>query len=268
MRRLHQKGISLVAAVMLIVFASVAVLGIVVFIAQRFKQYDAEEVFLKAIYLAQAGINQSVYYYRFNDIAANGYFPLGKTNIDANNFFVIGPKAGETHDAYLLMVNRATTTLTIGSGNRNVANWQLQNATDSRTITIDKINVTWNNSRNLTRIVLDGTIVWTGTLAPPGGTVTLSPKFTLNTTPTLYTNNYFRFNNSMNIATVNANFFMLDGSSTGSMQIYPALNYNTFTVESTGKTAGSNIFRTIVATYNANTGKIIDWDEINTEITP
>lgn len=266
MYRLNQKGIALVAAVMLIVFASVAVLGIVVFIAQRLKQHSVEEVFLKAIYLAQAGMNQAVYDYRFHDIAASGYFSLGKTNIDANNFFVIGPRAGEGHNAYLLMVNRNTSRLT--NANRRVANWRLQNATNSRSITINRINVTWDNSRNLTRIVLNGGTKWRGTLAPPGGAVTLTTPFILDTAPTLYTNNYFGFSNSMRRATVNANFFMTDNSSTGSMQIYPAVNYNNFTVESTGKTASSNIFRTVVAAYNANTGRVVDLDEINTEITP
>lgn len=266
MRLPSRRGIALVASVMLIVFASVAVLGVVVFISQRLKQYNTEETFLKSIYLAGAGINNALYFFRFNDIAANGYFSLGQTNINVSNFFVLGPKASEGHNAYLLMVNRNTTTLTNSS--RRVNTWRLQNATNSRGITINRINVTWNNSRNLTSIILNGVTRWTGTLASPGGTVTLTSSFTLNTVPTLYTNNYFGFNNSMNGAVVNANFFISDNSSTGVMQIYPAQNSNNFTVESTGKTSGANIFRTIVATYNANTAKVVDMDEINAEITP
>jgi hypothetical protein len=264
-----RSGIALIASVMLIVFATIAVLGVVAFITQRLRQQPIEEFFLKTIYLAQAGVNNAVYYFRYHDTSTNGYFSLGQTNIDASNFFVTGPKAGEGKDVCLLMVNRNTTTL--ASSNRNIANWQLQNATNSRTVAIDKIIVSWNNSRTLQQIWLSGSQVWPaggGSGSGSSGQTQDINNFTLDKVPSLYTNNYFRFSNSMSGATVSANFIMTDGSSTGTIQIYPVQNYNNFTVESTGKTVGSNIFRTIIATYNANTAKIVDIDESNTEITP
>jgi hypothetical protein len=226
-------------------------------------------LFVKTIYLAQAGVNNAVYYFRYRDLTTNGYFSLGQTNVNIGNFFVIGPKAGEGKDAYLLMVNRNTTTL--ASSSRNVANWQLQNATNSRTVAVDKIVVTWNNTRTLQQIWLNGAQVWPiggGTGSGSSGLTQDINNFTLDAIPTLSTNNYFRFSNNMSGATVSANFIMTDGSSTGAIQVYPAQNYNNFTVESTGKTTGSNIFRTMIATYNANTAKIVDIDESNAEITP
>ena len=66
MRFLHRKGIALAAAVMLMVFASIAVWGTVAFITQRLNQQPPEQAFLKTIYLAHAGIHNAIYYFRFH----------------------------------------------------------------------------------------------------------------------------------------------------------------------------------------------------------
>ena len=133
----RHKGIALVAAVMLMVFATIAVLGVVTFIAQRLRQQPMEETFLKAIYLAQAGVHDAIYDFRNHDLAANGYCTLGQTNIDANNYFVLSATA-----ANLLMVNTSASTLT--NGNARVGGWTIQNATNSNTIIIATMTVSWS----------------------------------------------------------------------------------------------------------------------------
>ena len=70
---------------------------------------------------------------------------------------------------------------------------------------------------------------------------------------------------------------MSDGSSK-KVRIYPASNSCQFSICSTGKVAGSNIYRTIKVTYdltntatpaasNLTTAKVVNVQEINAEVT-
>lgn len=155
-RLLKKNGFILVASVILIVFAAIVIIGTTIFIVQRLSQNQAYQVKSKAIYLAQAGIQNAIYWYRYRDISANGYFSLGRTNLDANNFFVLGANAAE-----LLMVNTGSsylypTTGASGSRYRYLYGLTIQNATNSKTITIASMVVTWNNSYRLLTIRING----------------------------------------------------------------------------------------------------------------
>lgn len=254
---LNNKGLTLATSIILIVFASTAVLSVTTFIIQRLSQTEAKRARTKTIYLAQAGINNAIYFYRFRDIPANGYFSLGQTNVDAGSYFVLGATPAD-----LLMVNTATAVLTNNSSRlRNVT---IQNATNSNTIVIDRMIVSWQgvpSTRRLTRMNINGRTLWTGTAASPAN-ANLSPNFTLNTTPSSYPITELRFNGNMTGATISARFIMTDGSLTNTIQVYPAsLNFN-FTVKAAGKTTGSAIYRTIRADYNALTNKIFNYYEI------
>ena len=249
------------AAVMLIVFVSIAVLGVTTFIVQRFKQYNAEGINTSCIYLAQAGVQNALYFYRFRDLTANGYFTLGQTNIDSNNFFVLGGT-----DADMLMVNTSTSALG-GTKNRDLLNLRMQNATGSRAITIDRMVVTWNNKSKLQGIGINGSTSWAGNLSSPANTNITD--FTLNTTPTIYNINFLRFNGDMTGATISIQFIMTDDvGSSRSLTVFPASNNYNFTLQATGKTAGADIYRSISADYNALTAKIINYREVNNEIKP
>jgi len=251
--------LALITAVMLIVFASVAVLGVTVFIVQRLSQSHTTRTLTSCIYLAQAGIHQAIYWFRFNDLTANGHFSLGQASIDAQNFFVLGGTAAD-----FLMVNTANSSLG-GGPNRDLDNLSLQNATDSRTITIDRMIVTWNRPRALKIIRINNNNVWSGTASSPAD-VNIS-NFTLNTVPAIYAIDYLRFNGSMAGSTIGIQFIMTDGSAK-TLTVYPASNNYRFTVKSTGQTADSNIYRTIQAEYNVNTGKVTGYNEINAKIAP
>jgi hypothetical protein len=230
------------------------------FIIQRFSQNQAYQIKAKCIYLAQAGLAQAVYFFRLHDRTANGYFTLGQTPIDTRNFFVLGATS-----ANLLMVNTSASTLT--NGNARVGGWTMQNATNSNTITIATMTVSWSgvSGRTLSSIYLNNTSVWSGS-GTSGSTFNITD-FRLNTTPTIYSNNTLRFSGSMAGATVNVTFNMTDGSSRA-LTIYPASQKYSFTIKSTGKTTNSNIYRTIEADYNALTVRITRYDEINTQVTP
>jgi len=243
----------------MVVFASIAVLGITSFIVQRLKQNFTEELYLKCVYLAQAGIHNAVYFYRFRDISGNGYFSLGQTNIDASNFFVVGGTAAD-----MLMVDTRTTYVG-GTSNRDLLNLKLQNATNSKTITIDRMVVTWNNSKNIRIIRINGADRWTGNLSSPAD-CNLPVNFSLSNTSTVNIN-YIRFSGDMRNSLISIQFVMTDGSSK-TVSVLPNSQQYNFTAKATGKTSGSNLFRTIKAEYNAATQKIVDYKEINVEVTP
>ena len=265
-----KRGMTLVASIMLIVFVSIAVLGVTTFIIQRLSQNETNLIKTASINLAQAGIHQALYDYRFHDIGLpNGYFTLGQTNIPGTNYyFVIG---GTPVD--LLMVNTSASIFTGGDTLNNVI---LQNATNSQPIILDRMVVSWNVTtplRRLRRIRVNlppppgtWTTVWTGNALSPVNAnitnVTLSNITPINTYPIRLI-----FNSSGGINDVDINFVMI-GLSQKSVDVYVASPQFNFTVKATGKTTSSNIYRTIQAEYNAATSRIIDYEEISTQIVP
>lgn len=244
---------------MLIIFASIAVLGVTVFISEMLSRSSVIRTQSKCIYLAQAGIHNALFWFKEHDRTANGYFTLGRTNVDSQNFFVLGATAAD-----LLMVNTSNSSIG-GTGRRDLLGLRIQNATNSNTITIDRMIITWNNSRILNQILINGSTVFSGNLTSPANANITN--FTLNTTPTIYNINRVRFSGDMRGTTISIEFVMTD-SSTRTLTVFPASNNYNFTLKSTGKTTSSNIYRTIKADYNALTSKIIDYDESNTQITP
>ena len=236
-------------------FVSIAVVGVTVFIIQRLTHTQTLRIRERTIHLAHAGLNHALYFFRFRDLTANGYFSLGQTNIDVNNFFVLTATPSD-----LLMVD--TSTAALSPNGRELQNLRIQNATNSQTITIDRMIVSWVGvpaNRRLNRIQINGQTVWTGNLATPADADITN--FTLNTVPTIYPINHLRFNQSMAGATITVQFVMTDGS-TRTLTAFPASNNYNFTVDSRGETVGSAIQRTLRADYNANTGRVINYSEL------
>ena len=254
--RLNNKGLTLATSIILLVFASTAVLSVTTFIIQRLLQAEAKHAGTKAIYLAQAGINNAMYSYR----SANGYFSLGQTNVDANNYFVLGATPAE-----LLMVNTATAALT--SSSTRLSNVTIRNAADSP-ITISSMVVSWPaNGRKLKEIWIDGRRLFRsgGGVAPPAN-ANLSPDFALPaSSAATYSIDYLLFNGSMaGVAYIDVQFVMTDGSNK-TVRLYQdgvTLNNFNFTVKALGNTTGSTVPRTIRADYNALTNKIFNYYEI------
>ena len=149
---LCSQGMALVAMVMLIVFVSIAVLGVSTFIIEGLRHAEGRRQNVAAAFLAQAGIHQSLYYYRYRDQRGNGYFTKGQTNIDAQNFFKVDATAADT-----LMVRTNVATLSNVSGvPRDLTGLRIQNATNSNTNTIDRLVVTWDNASLLHRSTSPG----------------------------------------------------------------------------------------------------------------
>ncbi|MBI5415975.1 MAG: hypothetical protein HZA29_04085 [Candidatus Omnitrophica bacterium] len=101
----HKRGLVLLASIILLVFASIAVLSVTTFIVQRFSEGRAQQRSLQSVYLAQAGINQAIYSYRTT--GANAYFTPGQTTLpgDPGSSFILGGTASAGFDADFLMVD-------------------------------------------------------------------------------------------------------------------------------------------------------------------
>lgn len=267
-----RKGLALIAAIMLIVFVSIAVLGLSVFIVRWFSQLNANQINSKCLYLAQAGIHDAIYKVRstyLNPSTTYGSYTTGLTTVDTNATYRRGGTAAD-----FLMVNTAGASW--NSSTYILSGINVQKAISSATpvVTIASVNICWTKSsataRNINRVTIGGT-TWTYTIASatcPGniidGTdVVLSTSFVPLT---------IRWANSITLTNVTVQFNMTDGS-TKTAVLWPASNNCFFTIKSTGKVSGSNIYRTIQANYNlmpttyATTSRIDDIDEINTEIT-
>lgn len=251
---LDRKGITLFAVLMLVIFASFAVLGVTTFIIQMLSRSSFIRTQTQCIYLAQAGIHNAIYFFRFHGLTGNGYFTLGQTNIDSNNFFVVGADAGG-----LLIVDASNARL--GNGRADLLGLTIQNATNSQAITIDRMIVTFSGGRRLNQIRINGSIVFNrsgGVRSPANADIanyTLKPSARYNI-------NFLHFNGNMAGSTISIQFVMTDGS-TKTVAVYPAsTSSNVVTMKSAGKTARSNIYRTIQADYNPLTGAITGYKEI------
>lgn len=258
----QRKGIALVASVMLIVFASVAVLGIVVFIAQRLQQHGTEETFLKCIYLAQAGLNYAVYQYRQNGINFSG-----TVNVDADKYFVVST-TGSGGEGESLIVDARSADL--ANSNKDIVNDTITNSSDSA-VTINQITINWEKKgKILTEVVINAVPVWAGSIATPPAVLPISD-FTIPASTT-YPITRVRFDSSVKgDKGVTISFRFIDDTITIPCTIYPAQGSTcqgsgNLTIKSMGKTSGSGIYRTIQANYNIGLGSVTDCSEIDESV--
>jgi hypothetical protein len=273
----QEKGLALIAAVMLIVFVSIAVLGLTVFIVQWFSQINSEQLSLKCLYLAQAGIHDAIYEVRstYDPNDTNGYFTLGQVTVDPGETYRRGGTAAD-----LLMVDTSDTS----QGSKDLDGLKIQKATSSASpvVSIDRMIVSWTMSDGgghghhhdeptLQSIRIAGSNRWTGNLDSPAD-ADLPNNYTLTNTETIPVNR-LRFSDDMdNLISMSVEFVMTDGSRK-TVDVYPDSNNCVFTIKSTGKVSGSSIYRTIAADYNlrpdsySTASRIDNIYEINTEIT-
>lgn len=173
-----------------------------------------------------------------------------------------------------LMVN--TVTSTISTATITGARYQKATSSASPVVTIDKMKIEWVKTatpRYFRQIALNGVTVFTSAANNVSGFVADITNTTYSTTSFSTLANNIVFSGAMTGLTwLDVTYTMTDGS-TKKVRLYPASNSCKFSISSTGKVAGSNIYRTIKATYDlmpttyATTSKIVDIDEINTEIT-
>lgn len=258
---------ALIASILLIIFISIAVLGVTVFIVQWMSQLRTQCLRTKCFYLAQAGIQDAIYEVRstYNPTTTYGYYSLGLNTVDTGETFRRGGLAAD-----LLMVDTSGANL---SG-RDLLGLKIQKATNSATpaVTIASMVITWTKTgttRTLSSIRIGGTQRWSGSASSPVNVNITDVALTTTNTMAI---DRLRFSGTINLTSLSIQFVMTDGSSK-MVTCYPATNNCAFTIKSTGKVSGSNIYRTLQFVYNltptsyATTSRIDDYDEINTEIT-
>ncbi len=131
-----------------------------------------------------------------------------------------------------------------------------------RTLTITQMAVVWTTAgRNLTQIVINGNTVWSGSAAS-GQTVNINDVSGID--PAGATTNYLLFDADMQTGalTLTATYYLSDNS-TRMVTLWPSSDNFRFTIKASGKRAGSALYKTIQAEYNANTGKVVDFREIS-----
>jgi len=134
-----------------------------------------------------------------------------KTELSA---YLTNWKIVQATEADYLTIDATAATLT--NGNRRLKGITLLNTSPTTAITIDKITLTWNNSRLIQTAILGTTTVWsrTGPGTPsgrqPSATVLDIQDYQL--APTVLSTSEFRFNNNMNGAVFSITVTMLDGS--------------------------------------------------------
>jgi hypothetical protein len=253
---LNKRGITLIASIMLIVFASIAVLGVTTFILERFRQYNVDRVGAKCIYLAQAGLHYALYQY-----LVSGSLASGQVNIDSANFFVLNVTTGA---AGSLRVDARASSIG-GSSNRDLLGVTISN-TSASAITIDQVIVSWNlSSKTLQQIVINGSTRWSGSASSSPVTANITD-FALNPGVN-YPLTRIRWNSSMLGATITLQFIMSDGSKGTACAAFPrpastCQQSTSLIIKSMGKTSGSNIYRTVQAIYDTVTSKVTKYYEI------
>lgn len=248
---------------MLIVFASIVVLGVSSFIVAQVSHQEANSTKEKCLHLALAGLNYALYQYR-----QSGALASGQVNIDANNYFVLNTTGGGGAASSLII--NATASSVGGPSNRDLLNVTLKNSSLTQSIIIDRAIVTWNLAvRRMQQIVIAGSTRWSGSVASPANVDITN--FTLNPNTT-YALTRIRWNASMNGRTITLQFVMSDGSITSVCTVLPTpaaacqTGGGVLTVRSMGKTSGSNIYRTIQASYDNSTGKVTSYNETNVSV--
>jgi len=258
----RRKGLILIAVIMLIVFVSITVLGLSTFIVGWYGQINSAERQERCIYNAAAGVNYALYRYRHDTALTNGTF-----SIDADNNFTVSTvtSGGSGGDAGELVVD--ATDAHLGNNNRRLLGVTIRNSSDS-SITITRMTVTWSiSNRRMTQIKINNSTVWSGSASSSPADVNINnTTIPANTTRSI---NLIQFNSSMINAVITLSFEMTDDTTTTACTAWPAQGSVCaqetagLTITSMGKTAGSNQYRSVQATYNIDTGNISDYDEVS-----
>jgi len=259
---MNRKGMALVAIIILVIFVGLAVGGVTTFIAQRLIQVDTQQRDMRCRYNAQAGLHYALYQYR------NTGTPFsGTVTIDSNNSARVSTAGGGGAGAASGLVIDARTS-SLASGNRNLVGITLSNSSASA-ITIDRMIITWTGNRTLQNIVINGITVWSGNIATSPANVNIA-NFTLSA-GTSYPLTRIRWSGSMNGRTMTLQCVMTDATTTSVCTVYPppasvCQTSSSLTIQSTGRTAGSGMYRTVQAAYNTSTGNVSDYEEITTAV--
>jgi len=255
---MRKNGLALIAVIILIVFVAIAIVGVTSFTVQRLVGYNIEQRLSRCIYNAYAGLHYAIYQYRNSST-----FFSGTVNIDADNNFTVSTVQGGAG-----LVIDATASDVAGQGKRYLLGVILKNTSLTDAVTIDRMIVTWTNSRNLTQIVIAGSTVFSGSASPSPQNINITD-YTINANTSVALTHILWSGNMQN-TTITLQCVMTDGSTTAVCTVYPSpaqpCGSGGLTIRSMGKTAGSDLYRSVEASYDTNTGKVTAFSQINATV--
>lgn len=248
----YKQGFVLISAIILIVFVSIAVLGLSFFILEKSRKLSTQEAQLKSFYLSEAGIQEALYWFR-----KSGSFSLGQREIVSGESFTLsGDESG------LLMADPRNTRIRTRKRYYEVRDLYVNSATDSIDLTITRMFAAWSDSGSrLLQINIGGRRVWRGNAASPANCDIQDTSIGTQRKNVVL---YFSYGDPSQ-QTVGVRFVMQDATYK-QLQVYPAPSepeYN-FTVQSTGQVVWPSFSLTakIETEYNAATEQIVRYERL------
>jgi len=287
--RSTRAGWLLVGLIVLISTVIIALASVTFFLTAHLRTTSLRQNQTKAIYLAQAGVMQAIYDFRFDDSLIAGTdtgFRLGEYRADtgafgpigsfpSNNVFILGGQAAD----FLLAAMIPTTFSTpaapggCGGGTRHrLDTWTLRNVLLSNTspdgmpLSFNQMAVSWFpvvGGEGVIRVDLNGTSLdWPSSGCTPavsGTTVTLNATQTVSPNTLWGTNRIWFATTNMNTKTwIELAFFMSDGSTRRARYVpgSPLTSSASFTVKSVGEVRQGpfpfSVWRRLQAEYRLN----------------
>lgn len=265
--RSGKEGIALIAVIILITFVATAVAGVTVFIVQRGIGYNIQQISERCRYNAQAGLHYALYQFR-----QNGTNFSGTVTIDSSNSAVVSTTSGGGGGAAASLQIDATGSSFASSG-RNLVGITLTNTSASSSITIAQMTIyLGSGSETLDDVIINGVTVWTTNTSIGTTPVTVNISNVTIPASTTIPLTRIRFTNSASSRTIFLQFIMSDSTTTSVCTVAPppasvcTTPGGSLTIKSMGKVSGSNLYRSVQATYNTSTGNVSDYQEITTTV--
>ncbi len=259
----NDKGIALIAVIIIVAVTAIAVLGIATFISNALVLNTVRAAREQAIYAAQAGIYSSLYDYLAT--VPRYWVKALNVNILGNAYY------GAGRDANFLLIDADNPqTLDSGGTNNLLQRIALMNINQTQAITVNQMKVEWANfGGTLDLVTLRG--VNRTVSASSGQLFGISPVFTLLAQQSFSgpANNAWRFTATIpNNAIIIVTFYFTDGSTRKAYLFNNGRSGNNeFSITATGEVRGTiNWKRTVEATYDVGVGRITSWQEADSHI--
>lgn len=257
---MKNRAIVLIEVIIIIIALAIVALGIATYITEGLRYNISNINQDRALYLAQAGIMQAVATY----INTGSWSAMRNVNVAEGLYYHVG---GGSSD--FLLVD-ASDPMAV---HKDLYSIPIKNLSLNSAITITSMVVTWNFGGRISRVRLGGTWVWSGSQYSPANLDIADFTLLAGAEYSTYWHQTWNFSSQIPAGfSVTVTFTFSDGTS---RKVVLAQNQRAgnkeFSIKATGEVRSGNKVearRTLVATYDTNTGKITSWEETQDHIIP
>jgi len=269
MRSPRTGGIALIAVILLVIIASIVIMGIASLLSNSIYSGSVEIMRAQALAAAQAGVYAAIADYSHDSL----WDKPPAVNVSGNIYYSVGGGTA-IRQADFLLVDASNSQVPSAPNNTKLQAIPLTNINAASAITVNQLAVDWNFGGTLTGIALDaGALKWTGASGAPTAALTLSPNLSINAGVTIgsapASANRLEFSSAIpSDGIIVATFYFSDGSSRKAI-LYNGVSggNNEFLITSTGEVRSTITWkRTIEATYDVGTTKITSWQETESHL--